>query len=45
VAPEVSDGETVDGISMLGLHHASLGDHNKRIARLERAASLSDAEA
>jgi hypothetical protein len=44
VAPEVSDGETVDGISMLGLHHASLGDHNKRIARLERAASLSDAE-
>jgi hypothetical protein len=44
VAPEVSDGETVDGISMLGLHHASLGDHNKRIARLERAVSLSDAK-
>jgi hypothetical protein len=35
-APAVSDGETVDGISMLGLHHASLGDHNKRLKKLER---------
>lgn len=41
-APAVSDGKTVDGISLLGLHHASLGDHNKRLKRLERATSRKD---
>lgn len=42
VAPQVSDGKTVDMISMQGLHHASLGDHNKRLKRLERAANRKD---
>lgn len=50
VAPEVSDGKRVDGISLLGLHHAAVGDLNrtvkkqaKKIAALERKLSLADA--
>jgi hypothetical protein len=45
VAPEVSDGRTVDGISMLGLHHAAIGDQSKRLRRVEKALGLADAEA
>lgn len=43
VAPEVSDGEQVDGIAMLGLHHAAIGATTKRLARLEKRIGLSDA--
>jgi hypothetical protein len=50
VAPEVSDGKTVDGIAMHGLHHAAIGglnkkarDTDKRLAKIERRLSLADA--
>jgi hypothetical protein len=35
-APEVSNGRQVDAISMLGLHHAGIGEHNKAIRELKR---------
>lgn len=41
VAPDVSDGTRVDGISMLGLHHAAIGDNTTRLARIERRLGLS----
>ena len=44
VAPEVSDGTKLDTIAMMGLHHAAIGDTSSRIARIERAMGLSDAE-
>lgn len=40
----VSDGKTVDGIAMLGLHHAAIGSHNARLRRIERAVGLADAK-
>jgi hypothetical protein len=40
VAPEASDGKRIDAISLAGLHHAAIGDHAKRLKRLERKASL-----
>lgn len=43
VAPEVSDGRTVDSISLIGLHHAAIGNQNDRLKRVERALSLADA--
>lgn len=50
VAPEVSDGKRVDGVSLLGLHHAAVGElsrtvkkQSKKIAVLERKLSLADA--
>jgi hypothetical protein len=50
VAPEVSDGKRVDGVSLLGLHHAAIGEASsklkkqaKKIAALERKMSLADA--
>lgn len=43
-APGVSDGKTVDGISMLGLQHAAIGNHAQRLRRLEKALTLADAE-
>lgn len=50
VAPEVSDGNRVDGVSLLGLHHAAIGEASsklkkqaKKIAALERKMSLADA--
>lgn len=50
VSPEVSDGKSVDAISMLGLHHAAVGGHNKklrdqdkRLARLEKRIGLAAA--
>lgn len=49
-APEVSDGKSVDAISMLGLHHAAVGGHNKRLrdqdkrlARIEKRIGLAAA--
>ena len=36
VAPSVSDGTKVDGIAMLGLHHASIGNHADRLKKLEK---------
>lgn len=42
-APEVSDGKRVDAIAMLGLHHGAIGEHESRIARLEKALTLADA--
>lgn len=44
VAPEVSDGTQVDGIAMLGLHHAAIGGQAKRLARIEKRLSLADAK-
>ena len=44
VAPEVSDGRKVDGIAMLGLHHAAIGGQNARLARIEEALGLAGAE-
>ena len=44
-APGVSDGKTVDPISQLGLHHAAIGNLNKRIRKLEKQAAGSLAEA
>lgn len=50
VAPEVSDGKMVDGVSLLGLHHAAIGEassklkaQGKEIAALKRKLSLADA--
>lgn len=43
VAPEVSDGTQVDGIAMLGLHHAAIGGQSKRLARIEKKLGLADA--
>ncbi len=43
VAPEVSDGKKVDGIAMLGLHHAAIGGQAKRLKRIEQRLGLSDA--
>lgn len=43
VAPEVSDGDEVDGIAMLGLHHAAIGGHGKRLKRIEKKLGLADA--
>jgi hypothetical protein len=43
VAPEVSDGKQVDGIAMLGLHHAAIGGQNERLARIEEALGLASA--
>lgn len=40
----VSDGTKVDAISMLGLHHAGLGDLSKRMRKIERQLGLADAE-
>lgn len=42
-APEVSDGRQVDGIAMLGLHHAAIGGQAKRLKRIEQQLGLSDA--
>jgi hypothetical protein len=42
VAPSVSDGKKVDGIAMLGLHHAAIGEQNKRLKALEKRLSLGD---
>jgi hypothetical protein len=42
-APEVSDGQRVDAIAMLGLHHGAIGEHEGRLKRIERALSLADA--
>jgi len=42
-APEVSDGKRVDSIAMLGLHHGAIGEHEKRLARIEKALTLADA--
>jgi hypothetical protein len=39
----VSDGETVDGIAMLGLHHAAHGAASKRLKRIEKKLGLADA--
>lgn len=47
VAPSVSDGKTVDGIAMLGLHHAAIGNTSKRLDRIEKKIdrlSLADAK-
>ena len=48
----VSDGKEVDGIALMGLHHAAIGGHAKKIRdqerrmrRLEKRLSLADAEA
>ena len=38
----VSDGAKVDAIAMLGLHHAALGEHGKRLQRIEKQLSLAD---
>lgn len=38
-APQVSDGKMMDPIAMLGLHHAAIGGHEKRMKRLERKMS------
>lgn len=43
VAPEVSDGHQVDGIAMLGLHHAAIGGHAARLRSIEKRLSLADA--
>lgn len=43
VAPEVSDGTQVDGIAMLGLHHAAIGGQHARLARIEKRLGLADA--
>ena len=43
VAPEVSDGKQVDGIAMLGLHHAAIGDQHKRLKKLEQRLSAKEA--
>lgn len=43
VAPEVSDGDEVDGIAMLGLHHAAIGGHGKRLKRIEKKLGLAEA--
>lgn len=37
---EVSDGNVIDGISMLGLHHAGLGAASKRLKRIEQKLGL-----
>jgi hypothetical protein len=49
-APSVSNGKRVDAISLMGLHHAAIGENTKkgreqerRIARLERKLSLANA--
>lgn len=42
-APEVSDGRQVDGIAMLGLHHAAIGSQSKRLKRIEKKLGLADA--
>lgn len=42
-APEVSDGKQVDGIAMLGLHHAAIGDQHKRLKQLEKRLSAKGA--
>jgi len=39
----VSDGETVDGIAMLGLHHAAIASQSKRLRQLEKRAGLAHA--
>lgn len=44
-APGVSDGKQVDAISQLGLHHAAIGNLNKRIRKLEKQADGVYAEA
>lgn len=41
-APAVSDGRRVDGIAMLGLHHAAIGSQTKRLAKIEKKLGLSD---
>lgn len=43
VAPEVSDGTKVDGIAMLGLHHAAIGGQSARLRRIEKRLGLADA--
>ena len=40
----VSDGEKVDGIAMLGLHHAAIGEQGNRLKRIEKKLGLSDAQ-
>ena len=39
----VSDGTQVDGIAMLGLHHAAIGNQSKRLKRIEKRLGLADA--
>lgn len=41
-APAVSDGKKVDGIAMLGLHHAAIGEQHKRLKALEKRLSLAE---
>ena len=43
VAPQVSDGKTVDGISLMGLHHSAIGNHAQRLKRIEHSLSLAEA--
>lgn len=42
VAPAVSDGKKVDGIAMMGLQHAAIGEISKRMAKIEKRLGLSD---
>lgn len=44
VAPEVSDGKMVDMVSMVGLHHAAIGENTQRLQRIEKALGLADAK-
>lgn len=39
----VSDGTKVDGIALLGLHHAAIANQSKRLRRLEKRAGLAHA--
>jgi hypothetical protein len=36
VDSSVSDGKNVDGIAMLGLHHAAIGEQGQRLKRIEK---------
>jgi hypothetical protein len=36
VAPQVSDGRTVDGLALIGLQHAAIGNLSKRVKQLEK---------